>query len=282
MKIYLAGPVAEFLLLDWRRPILKRMYTTYFTGDGCITALDKWPIVENAINGGHSYTGPFFGRTGHDCPSFHGTDDSMEMVWNVLSKNCRDAICMADMVFAWIPNTTCYGTIAELGYAKAMGKKIVMAVPEIFPELSFTISFCSTGTLILSDKNPTEKKLPAGMTVDGYRASKALHQFLERNSIGDSPIEKMFYEELRRCTQIKCIPQHQISSYRVDFAFPTKKLVVELDGHEWHSSKEQRTRDAKRDRDLDELGWKVLRFTGTEIYKDVASCVKEVLKRVTT
>lgn len=53
-------------------------------------------------------------------------------------------------------------------------------------------------------------------------------------------------------------------------------MVIEIDGHESHKTKEQRTSGAKRERDLKELGWYVIRFTGTEIYKDVEECVKHV------
>lgn len=51
-------------------------------------------------------------------------------------------------------------------------------------------------------------------------------------------------------------------------------------GQEFHASKEQRTRDAKRDRFFMEQGWRVARFTGTEIFKDVHKCVKDVLRLV--
>ena len=54
--------------------------------------------------------------------------------------------------------------------------------------------------------------------------------------------------------------------YRLDFAIPEKKIAIEVDGHEFHSTKEQRTKDAVRDRNLQLEGWRVFRFTGSEIY----------------
>ncbi len=36
----------------------------------------------------------------------------------------------------------------------------------------------------------------------------------------------------------------------------------------------QHTYDAKRERDLQELGWRVIRFTGSEIHNDVNGCVE--------
>jgi len=52
--------------------------------------------------------------------------------------------------------------------------------------------------------------------------------------------------------------------------------VIELDGHEYHKTKYQRTHDAKRDRWLYGQGWHVLRFTGTEIHQDLDRCIDEI------
>lgn len=68
---------------------------------------------------------------------------------------------------------------------------------------------------------------------------------------------------------------------RLDFAFgyPGSKspLAVEIDGHDYHErTKEQARRDKSRDRLLTRHGWRVLRFTGSEVFADVATCWAEV------
>ena len=70
---------------------------------------------------------------------------------------------------------------------------------------------------------------------------------------------------------------------RVDFMFVASgketlsPIVVELDGHDFHErTKEQAKRDKSRDRAMTALGWRVLRFTGSEIVRDVRACVDEV------
>lgn len=70
------------------------------------------------------------------------------------------------------------------------------------------------------------------------------------------------------------IQKHDGSYYRVDFLLPGG-TIVELDGHDWHSSKPQRAKDAKRDRDLTGLGYRVIRFTGSEVHADPDACVAE-------
>jgi hypothetical protein len=74
--------------------------------------------------------------------------------------------------------------------------------------------------------------------------------------------------------------QKWIEGYRVDFAVARKRLIIELDGHEYHSSRQQRTSDAIRQRALERAGYAVIRFTGTEIHNDVQRCVEETLERL--
>lgn len=54
------------------------------------------------------------------------------------------------------------------------------------------------------------------------------------------------------------------------------KAIVECDGHEFHErTKEQAKNDKSRDRHLQSLGYYVLRFTGSELWKDPKRCARE-------
>ncbi|HGN9466903.1 TPA: endonuclease domain-containing protein [Providencia stuartii] len=64
--------------------------------------------------------------------------------------------------------------------------------------------------------------------------------------------------------------------YRVDFILMDARLIIELDGHDYHSSKEQLKNDAKRQRYLTRAGYTIIRYTGSEIHEDCAACVEEV------
>lgn len=76
--------------------------------------------------------------------------------------------------------------------------------------------------------------------------------------------------------------------YRVDFLIPVKyknqeniSFIVECDGYEFHQkTKKQVEADNKRQRDLQEAGYEVIRFSGTEIYHkpyDCALAVKNII-----
>ncbi|NKD23542.1 DUF559 domain-containing protein [Citrobacter freundii] len=70
--------------------------------------------------------------------------------------------------------------------------------------------------------------------------------------------------------------QTKHSRYRVDFILKDARLIIELDGHEYHSTKEQLENDAIRQRYLTRAGYSVIRFTGREINRNAAGCVAEV------
>lgn len=95
-------------------------------------------------------------------------------------------------------------------------------------------------------------------------------------------LEKTFYpyliESVKECG---CFPEDIIPSaiigpYKVDFLFGG--FIFELDGYEFHKSKEQRDRDYKRERYFQKTGYTVIRFTGTEIFLDPNKCAKEAFE----
>jgi very-short-patch-repair endonuclease len=83
-------------------------------------------------------------------------------------------------------------------------------------------------------------------------------------------------------------PQVKILSYRVDFAVLYRSgvsdvavAVVECDGHQFHErTRAQAEHDKARDRDIQALGYRVFRFTGSEIWRDPFKAAGDVLSIV--
>ncbi len=69
--------------------------------------------------------------------------------------------------------------------------------------------------------------------------------------------------------------EHRIGRYRADFAHLPSGTVIELDGHGSHSSPDAIAYDRKRQREIEQLGWHVIRFGGKEVMRDVRACVEE-------
>ena len=92
----------------------------------------------------------------------------------------------------------------------------------------------------------------------------------------ESEIEKRFWSVAEDFI-MGLTPQVKVGHYRADFAVPRLRLAIEVDGKEAHASPEQQERDCVRDQDFLAHGWRVLRFTGSEIFRDVAACILEIL-----
>jgi len=78
-------------------------------------------------------------------------------------------------------------------------------------------------------------------------------------------------------------------TYFVDFAIPVydlrmrkgKIFIIECDGHDFHEkTKEQAQRDKVRERALVKQGCTVLRFTGSEIFRQPGKCASEVFDTI--
>ena len=114
------------------------------------------------------------------------------------------------------------------------------------------------------------------------------HPDMEGNG---SPIENMMLRALlyeqpkyirRNGTRFPTIfPQYEISPYRADFVLSGAAcpVVVECDGHDFHErTKEQAASDKRRDRYMTEAGYKVLRFTGSEVYANPFVCAQQAFR----
>ena len=55
------------------------------------------------------------------------------------------------------------------------------------------------------------------------------------------------------------IPTGPVGCYFADVAFPAQKVIIEVEGHRFHSSPEQLHRDRTRQNELTALGWRVIR-----------------------
>jgi len=62
--------------------------------------------------------------------------------------------------------------------------------------------------------------------------------------------------------------QHPIGPYIADFACIASKLVVEIDGAT-HATDEQHDYDVRRDAYMTRLGWRVIRLTNEDVYRNL-------------
>lgn len=85
---------------------------------------------------------------------------------------------------------------------------------------------------------------------------------------------------------IKCDDKTYRVDYLLEIAFLFNgeykeliKLVVECDGHDFHEkTKEQVMSDNQRNRDIENQGYYILHFSGSELYHNSAKCRREINK----
>jgi very-short-patch-repair endonuclease len=66
-------------------------------------------------------------------------------------------------------------------------------------------------------------------------------------------------------------------TFRLDLAYDEERVAVELDGYRYHSGREQRERDMRRDAALASIGWLTLRFSHERLHNDIAGCRRDTL-----
>lgn len=152
-SFYLAGKITG---TTWRSSIIpdwsfENHSSTYYQAYFDYEESKTWSVVPNActVSGVNlHYTGPWWKDTGggHGCSDDsrhpHGFSldydkpDHNEVAARQVevSNAVRRAIQAADLVFAWIDSKDCYGTILEIGFARALGKCVVVAMSQDFAD----------------------------------------------------------------------------------------------------------------------------------------------------
>ena len=128
MKIYLAGKIEAN---DWRHTVTLQLR-------GCVHHVEEWrkTVLLTTQLPGVRYSGPFFVACDHGCahgPNSHGTTGTAGCVQPEISQaevitKARQGIRLCDLfiAFASYDFATAFGTLAEIGYARALGKEIVL------------------------------------------------------------------------------------------------------------------------------------------------------------
>ncbi|MFN4152712.1 MAG: endonuclease domain-containing protein [Candidatus Sericytochromatia bacterium] len=103
---------------------------------------------------------------------------------------------------------------------------------------------------------------------------------LAKPSSYGSDIEKILGEALKK-KNIPFIQQQEIFNQGIlltvlDFYIESANLAIYCDGFQYHYDKDSVIKDRKQDRTLQLLGYKVLRFTGSEIVGNVDECIWEI------
>ncbi|MDD5031453.1 MAG: endonuclease domain-containing protein [Patescibacteria group bacterium] len=111
--------------------------------------------------------------------------------------------------------------------------------------------------------------------VHNLTIQKKTRQYLRNNA---TKAEKIFWQELRNNKiGVKFRRQHGIKGYVVDFYCPKLKLIIELDGVV-HDFRKQRERDYLKEKELEKLNFKVIRYNNFDIMENIGEVMKDLRK----
>lgn len=112
-------------------------------------------------------------------------------------------------------------------------------------------------------------------TIYNRQEQKIKRQELRNNA---TVPERMLWSKLKnKQLGVKFRRQYGIGNYIADFCCPDKKLVIEVDGSV-HQMTEQIFYDKEREKSIEELGFKILRFNNTEVEIDRGEVVEKIKK----
>jgi leucyl-tRNA synthetase len=95
-----------------------------------------------------------------------------------------------------------------------------------------------------------------------------------------TPAEATLWRVLRnRNLQYKFRRQHPIDHFIIDFYCAQAKLCIEIDGAS-HLESEQEKYDKARAEFLEELGYKMIRFTNNDVRYNINAVVDEIVRMI--
>jgi len=110
-----------------------------------------------------------------------------------------------------------------------------------------------------------------------YKLMKELQKSRKQQS---TEAEQILWEQLRaKKLEHKFRRQHVIDEFIVDFVCLSKKLIIEVDG-KYHFSNDQKEADELRTKILNELGFKVTRFTNEEVIGNIEKVVNKIFQEL--
>lgn len=195
-----------------------------------------------------------------------------------------------DFAFLYLEGEFSRDAMADMLVAGS--KPVVIADACASPDVSTTLAKFTSRAHYLGHPESEQQALRVAVGVVEHACGERvciafISEIAQCLEAAESPIEARL--ALHLCMALDCEARVTAQSpiaidgktYRADFLIESSdsdlRVVVEADGHDFHErTKEQASRDKSRDRAMLAAGYQVMRFTGSEIWKDPSRCADEV------
>jgi very-short-patch-repair endonuclease len=122
----------------------------------------------------------------------------------------------------------------------------------------------------------------ADVAKPGRRGCGALRRLLDDRALGTARPDSVLEPRMARLLRSYGFPpaafQHEVpeARARVDFAYPERRLAIEVDGYEVHGTARAMEADHDRHNRLVAAGWVVLRFTWHQVVRQPGSVARRL------
>jgi len=113
------------------------------------------------------------------------------------------------------------------------------------------------------------------MKIFNSKAQKQLRKDL-RNNMPKAELALWYNLQRKQIKNCKFRRQYSIGKFVVDFYAPKYKLAIEIDGDSHFESDESKEYDQSRQKFIESLGIKFLRFTNMDIYESLEHVIKVI------
>jgi very-short-patch-repair endonuclease len=126
----------------------------------------------------------------------------------------------------------------------------------------------------------TEKELCSVLTRRARHRGAGLLRLVKAGQHGPALARSEAEERLLELIRAAALPvprlNAHVANYEADFLWPMERLVVEVDGYAWHSSRNRFEGDRARDATITAAGFTVLRTTWRQITEEPFTVVARI------
>jgi very-short-patch-repair endonuclease len=112
-----------------------------------------------------------------------------------------------------------------------------------------------------------------------YPYNESLTEFAKELRKNMTPEERHLWYDFLKFLPMTVKRQYIVGNYILDFFIPSTNIAIEIDGSQ-HSEIKGKKADEIRDRDLSEVGIKVIRYTNSQVNKQFDGVISNIMKNI--
>lgn len=161
----------------------------------------------------------------------------------------------------------------RFGIPVTSAPRTLLDLASMLPERALETALAEAAIKGLADRAALEAVIGRS---NGHRGVGVLNELLDDVEPTRSALEREFRSLVTTYGLPKPILNARVNGYEVDAHWPEHRLVVEIDGYAYHSTRKAFEDDRIRDAELQALGWRVICITLRQLRRTPAATADRV------